>query len=208
MVTAKKTARAKAFSEKSGKAQTALINFDGKTMLEAIEPFLTDIANRQELLFAWSQHYLLPLQGKALEKACSDLMQYFLANTGKFKGHILQDSIYWAGKSTPGHNNLNYALKEWIMSIIVYNHSAQIHFGDDGAPIWNFEDKSPRFTQRDEQYNKTDPDKIIKASGFTIEQKNTIFAGIVAGFLDTPEVKRVPVKKRKTHQKESLETED
>jgi hypothetical protein len=199
------TTRKKVSAKKSGKAQAGdIYDFTGQSLLEAFNPFLTDSENRHAFVFAWAQFFLLPLHGKALEKACSDLMQYILHQANHFKGNIVQDSIYWAGKKNPGHNNLNYALKEWLMSVIVYNDCPQIRFDESGTPVWDFADKSPRFLQRDEQYNKTDPEKIIKASGFTIAQKTTIFSGIVAGFLDTPEIVRT-VKKKKSKVEEHSE---
>lgn len=72
---------------------------------------------------------------------------------------------------------------------------------------WNFDSKAPRFINKDAKDKKNNLDKIIKKSGFSLKQKDIIWAGISIGYLDVPEYKKsedVLEKKKSTKKSVSI----
>lgn len=70
---------------------------------------------------------------------------------------------------------------------------------------WDFDSKLPRFINKDIKDKKNNLDKIIKVSGYSLKQKDIIWAGVSIGYLDVPEYK--PAEK-KSSKKEKTKSSD
>ena len=141
---------------------------------------------REQLIFDWGQTNLLPLESKELEKAASQLTQYFLYHPQKdlIKNYIAPEH-YWGSIKKLNHRHLNFGIKEYLLNILIYKTCHYITITSEQNLHWDFEDKTPRFIYKDIKDKKTDPNKKLN-SGYSLKQKDIIWAGIVVGFLDVP----------------------
>ena len=143
---------------------------------------------KNKTLFQWGQTHLLSLQGKQLEKACSELTHYFRNHPQiELCPNLITPHIYWReGENAKSHHQLNYSFKEYMMNVIIYKKCDYISFQDDGSLVWDTDSKKPRFIYKDIVDKKTEPDREIKQSHFSLRQKDILWTGISVGFLDVP----------------------
>lgn len=166
--------------------------------------FSLPIKEREKNLFNWGQQFLLPLHGKALEKACADLTWFFRNHSeATLCPNLINDPLYWAGDKEIKHQQLSYAFKEYMMNILVYKQCEYICFQENNTLFWNTDNKALaekkilRFNERHAEDRKKAPGKTIKISGFNLAQKDIIWCGISVGYLDVPELVKKNEKKIK-----------
>lgn len=159
--------------------------------------FTTSLNERSSLLFNWGQTYLLPLEGKLLERACDDFITYFRNHPEKDLCHnLIIPKTYWGhDKETINNLQINYGFKEYAMTIFVYKECDFIYFDENNHLIWDFNSPETRYIYRNTVDKKSHPERKIKISGFTLEQKDIIWSGISVGYLDVPEIPRKNKKK-------------
>lgn len=156
--------------------------------------FSTSVKERNASLYEWGQTNLVSLFGKDLEKACSQLIEYFRSHPEQaLCNNFLLPENYWKHHGDkPTHYQVNYGFKEYVMNILVYKECDYISFDDSNTILWDTDKKKIRFIYKDSQDRKTQPNKQLE-SHFTLQQKDIIWAGIAVGFLDVV----IPEKKSK-----------